>query len=126
MRDLHESGDAAAIRNVRLGKGYAAAIDVLLELPNGSEVLPSGNRQSAFANDAGVPFWILWNGWFLQPRQIERLKRTGGADRFFDRPCHVRVHHQRESLPEMSPHGFDTLDVLRQLLAADLHLDGAE
>jgi hypothetical protein len=26
----------------------------------------------------------------------------------------------------MSPHGFDTFDVLRQPLAADLHLDGAE
>jgi len=84
MRDLHESGDAAAIRNVRLGKGYAAAIDVLLELPNGSEVLTSGNRQSAFANDAGVPFRVLRNGWFLQPCQVERLKRSGGADRLID------------------------------------------
>jgi hypothetical protein len=26
----------------------------------------------------------------------------------------------------MSPHGFDTLDVLRQPLAADFHLDGAK
>ena len=26
----------------------------------------------------------------------------------------------------MSPHGFDAFDVLREPLAADLHLDGAE
>lgn len=116
----------AAICNVRLGKGYATAIDVVLELPNRSEILAGGDRQSAFANDARVTFRVLRNGWFLQPRQVERLKRPGCADCLINRPCHVRVYHQRESLPEMSPHGFDTFDVLRQPLAADLHLDGAE
>ena len=31
-----------------------------------------------------------------------------------------------KSPPEMNPHGLDTLDILRQPLAADFHLDGAE
>src|SRR5262249_36891456 len=101
MGNLHEGGNPAAICNVRLGKGDATAVDVLLELPNTSEVLTCGDRQSAFANDARVPFRVLRNGWFLQPCQVERSKRLGGADRLIDRPCHVRVYHQRESLPEM-------------------------
>src|SRR6476620_9494440 len=116
MGDLHERGNSAAICNVRLGKGNATAMDVVLELPNRSEVLAGGNRQSTFSNDARVPFRVLRNGWFLQPCEVERLKRPGGADRLIDRPCHVRVYHQRESLPEMSPHGFDTFDVLRERL----------
>ena len=61
MRNLQERGNPAAICNVRLGKGNATAIDVVLELPNRSEVLAGGDRQSAFANDAGVPFRILRN-----------------------------------------------------------------
>jgi hypothetical protein len=84
MGDLHERGNAPAICNVRLGKGYAAAIDVLLELPNTSEVLAGGDRQSTFTNDARVSFWVLRNGRFLQPCQVERLKRPGGADRLID------------------------------------------
>ena len=84
MGDLHKRGNPAAICNVRLRKGYATAIDILLELPNRSEVLAGGDRQSAFANNARVPFRVFWNGGFLQPCQVERLKRPGGADRLID------------------------------------------
>ena len=84
MGDLHESGDPAAICNVRLGKGYATAVDVLLELPNGAEVLAGGDRQSTFANNARVPFRILRNGGLLQPCQVLWLKRPGGTDRLID------------------------------------------
>ena len=52
--DLQERGNAAAICNVRLGKGYATAIDVVLEHPNRSQVLtrrtPPGKCRTVFAN----------------------------------------------------------------------------
>src|SRR5437899_6858793 len=116
MGDLHEGGNPAAIGNVRLGKGYAPASDVLLGLPECSEVLTSGDRQSAFANDARVTFRVLRNSWFLQPRQIEWLKCPGGADRLIDRPFHVGIYHQWKTFAEVGPHGFDAFDVLRQPL----------
>jgi len=44
----------------------------------------SSARAVSPANDARVPLRVLRNGWFLQPYQVEWLKRSGGADRLID------------------------------------------
>src|SRR5437016_9181029 len=69
---------------------------------------------------------VIGYGRFLEPAEIERLESAGGADRLVDAPFHVGIDHQRKAFAEVLAHGADALDVFGQVLAADLHFDGAK
>ena len=69
---------------------------------------------------------IIGDGRLFEPSQVKGLERFGGSDRFFDRPLHISVGHQRKALTEMIAHGPYTGYIGCQILAADLHLDGTK
>ena len=60
-----------------------------------------------------------------QPMVVGR-ERPRGADRLVGGPLHVGVDHQRKVGAEEVAHRRDPLDILREALATDLHLDRAE
>ena len=126
VRDLNEHRDAAAVRHVGLRIGDAADVDHLLELPQRAEVLAGRDRHAALAHDARVPRDVVGDRRLLEPDELELAQQPRGADRVIDRPAHVGVGHQREVGAEVLPHLAHALDVLGELVAADLHLDRAE
>ena len=124
--DLHEGGDAAAVRHVGFRKADAARRDQLPELPDASQVLAGGDRQPAFAKHPRVAGRVVGHDGLLEPQGLEGLQRAGRPDRLVDAPLHVGVDHQRKVGAEVPAHGPHALDVLGQPIPAHLHLDRPE
>ena len=124
--DLEPGRDAAHVRDVGLGERDAAGVDQALELVDRAEVLARGDGQPAVPQDPHVPGNVVRDRRLLQPEDVVRAERAGGADRLVGRPAHVRVDHERHVGPETLPHRADALDVLAEAWAAHLHLDRAE
>ena len=91
-----------------------------------AQVLAGRDRHAAVAQDAGMTGRVVGDRRLLEPGEVERLQRAGGPDRLVDAPLHVGIRHQREVGAEVLAHRAHALDVLGELLAPDLHLDGAK
>ena len=66
-RNLHKGCDAAAIGDIGLGIRHCTSRNVVLELPERSQVFARGNRYAAGGQDAGVTRNIVRNNRLLKP-----------------------------------------------------------
>jgi len=126
VADLHEGGDAAAVRHVGLGERDAARRDELAKLVDRVQVLPGGDGQPALAHDAHMTGHVVGDRRLLQPHRRGGRQGARGADGLVDAPAHVRVDHQRELRTEMGAHRPHAAHVIRERRAPDLHLDRAK
>ena len=78
MRDLHEGGDATAIRHVRLRECHTSAGNQMAEIPYRAEVFAGSNGKAALADDTRMTGDII--GQYSFPRPLAPGDRLVFAD----------------------------------------------
>ena len=87
---------------------------------------PAATGRPPSRSDPHMARDIVRDGRLLEPEHLVRGERARRPDRLVRAPAHVGVDHQRDVRTEQLAHRGDPCCVLRQALAADLHLDCPE
>jgi hypothetical protein len=101
-------------------------MDELRVLVVAGEHLAGGDGGVQRGGELRMAFVVVGVERFLDPREVEGLEPAAHAHRRHAIPLLVRVHHQREAVAEVAPHGFHALHVGGDVGLPHLDLDAAD